>query len=138
MNRQIITNVNYILIILLLTLGGCGKGKIANQLTGSWNVDQYELEEYENSDLKNHEVRSNEGTLIFSKDGTGTSSGFNFVNGQTSFTWSNTKKTLTVTAGTSTIEYDIIEHSKTEFIFTLTTIVNTNEKDIETWTLSPD
>ena len=138
MNRHIITNANYMLLILLLTLGSCGKGKIASQLTASWNVDEYVLDEYEDGSVKNHEVRTNEGTLVFAKDGTGTSSGFNFVSGQTSFTWSNTKTVLTVTAGGSTIEYDITEHSKTAFIFTLTTIVNTNEKDVETWTLSPN
>ncbi|MCH8904050.1 MAG: hypothetical protein IIA45_09075 [Bacteroidetes bacterium] len=139
MNRQTITNLNFILILLFVTLGSCSKKQnIAHQLKGSWNVDEYELEEYVDGELKNNEVRYNEGTLTFSEDGTGTSSGFNFVSGQTSFTWSNTSATLTITAGGSTIEYDIIENSNTSFIFRLTTIVNTNEKDIETWTLSPN
>ena len=100
------------------------------------NVDVYSLEEYTDDVLTKSEVRKDEGTLTFNKDGSGTSSGFNFVNNATSFTWTNTKDELTITAG-STIVYDIEVHSKDQFIFNLTTIVNYNEKDIETWTLSP-
>lgn len=75
----------------------------------------------------------NQGKVVFREDGTADDLGRNFEGSE--FDWENTDSQLFLTAGGSTIAYDIEEYSTSRFVFSFTK-TNGDSKAVERWYFS--
>jgi len=135
MKNKVIFPLSVLLIITLGILTSCTKDEeqIKKWIVGTWNIDRYEQQNFDNGQLAGESESTDQGLIEFKSDGTGHDIGGNFIGGE--FTWTNTDKTLSLTSGGGLTVYDIEEYSDNAFVFSITDIKGDN-KDIERWYLS--
>ncbi len=130
---------NYPISIFLITLFfalGCNKSDeevIGKWIIGTWNVDRYIQQDYEDGLVTSESESTDQGSIVFRDNGTGTDIGGNF-NGS-DFTYENTETKLILTAGQTITEYVVESFSTSEFVFSITTPSGT-DKSIELWYMS--
>jgi hypothetical protein len=124
-----------ILFFLLAGFSGCSKEEetIEKWIIGTWEIDRYVQENYDNGELVGDSESLNQGKIEFKTDGTGYDFGGNFIGGE--FTWTNTDTSLSLTTGGGVTVYVIEEYSNSAFIFSITDL-KSNKKDVERWYLS--
>jgi hypothetical protein len=124
-----------ILFFLLAGFSGCSKEEetIEKWIIGTWEIDRYVQENYDNGELVGDSESLNQGKIEFKTDGKGFDLGGNFIGGE--FTWTNTDTSLSLTTGGGLTVYVIEEYSNSAFIFSITD-VKSNKKDVERWYLS--
>lgn len=127
--------VTFLLLTALTIFSGCKKdeAKIEKWIVGTWNIDKYVQQDFENGILTSESESTNQGKIVFRKDGTGEDIGGNFMGSV--FTWTNTDKTLTLTQGQKTTHYDIESFSNSNFIFSITDTYS-GGKSLERWYFS--
>lgn len=135
MTKKTFTAAATLLFLLVTVLSSCSKEEetIGNWITGTWDIDRYVQENYDNGELMGDSESLNQGKIEFKEDGTGNDIGGNFIGGE--FTWTNTDKSLSLTTGAGLTTYVIEEYSNSAFIFSITDIKGDN-KDVERWYLS--
>ncbi len=135
MTRKMYTAAATLFFLLVTVFSSCSKEEetIGNWIIGTWEIDRYVQENYDNNELMGDSESLNQGKIQFKTDGTGIDIGGNFIGGE--FTWTNTDKSLSLTTGAGLTTYVIEEYSISAFIFSITDIKGDN-KDIERWYLS--
>ena len=125
------------LFMIQLQLTGCGaptkEEEIGDWIIGTWDIDRYTQENYDNNQLRGESESPDQGKIEFKENGTGYDYGGNFIGGE--FEWSHTSQTLSLTTGGGLTVYVIEEYSNTAFVFSITDIKGDN-KDVERWYLS--
>lgn len=134
-NRKYSFGMVAFILALSLVFVSCRKEekKIEKWIVGTWELDRYVQQDYQNGELVSDSESVDQGKVKFNKDGTGDDIGGNFIGGD--FEWSNTEETLTLITGAGTTIYEIEEYSKSKFVFSLTD-QNGNDKFVERWYLS--
>ncbi len=135
MIRKIFSTTIILLFVTAIVLPGCSKEEetIENWILGTWNVDKYEQQDFEDG-IKEPTSTSqsiDQGEIVFREDGTGEDIGGNFMGSD--FTWTNTDKTLILTQGETITNYDIESYSTSNFVFSIT---DPGDKSVERWHLS--
>lgn len=135
MKNEVIIRLSVLLFITLGILTSCTKEEkqIKKWIVGTWNIDRYVQQNFNNGQLTGESESTDQGLIEFKNDGTGYDIGGNFIGGE--FTWTNTDKTLSLTSGGGLTVYDIEEYSDNAFVFSITDIKGDN-KDVERWYLS--
>ena len=135
MTQRTFTIAAALFFLLVTVFSGCSKEEetIENWITGTWEIDRYVQENYDNNILMGDSESLNQGKIQFKTDGAGTDIGGNFIGGE--FTWTNTDKSLSLTTGAGLTTYIIEEYSNSAFVFSITDIKGDN-KDVERWFLS--
>ena len=125
------------LFMIQLQFTGCGtptkEEEIADWIIGTWDIDRYIQENYDNDELRGESESVNQGKIEFMENGTGYDYGGNFIGGE--FDWTHTSETLSLTTGAGLTVYVIEEYSDTAFVFSIIDIKG-NNKDVERWYLS--
>ena len=137
MKNNILTAISIFFYLTILLFTGCSKEEatIENWILGTWSVDTYVQEDYdENGILVSESPSTSQGNIEFREDGTGVDTGGNFIGSE--FTWTNTDKTLELTEGSTVTVYDIEEYSFTDFIFSITEDNQSGGTSVERWYLS--
>ena len=127
--------VTILLFVALSFFSGCRKdeAKIEKWIAGTWSVDKYVQQDFEYGVLTSDSESTNQGKVVFRKDGTGEDIGGNFMGSV--FTWLNTKNTLTLTQEQKITHYDIESFSSSNFIFSITDTYS-GGKSVERWYFS--
>ncbi len=132
-----ITSLFAIVFITALTIfSGCEKddeAKIGEWIIGTWNVDRYVQQDFEDGTLTSESESTDQGKIVFREDGTGEDIGGNFMGSE--FTYTNTDEALILTQGQTTTAFDIESFSTSHFIFSITDTY-TGGKSVERWYFS--
>jgi hypothetical protein len=108
-----------ILALIFLVATACSKQKklerTLHKKNGTWNIDSYNYNEYENNVLVSSQTYVNAGTYVFADNGTGTATfkidGDSEVN---AFTWTNTDDKITTIIDGEVIIFNVKNQSKKE------------------------
>lgn len=125
-----------LLFALAFIVSACSKDdetQIKNWLIGTWSIDKYEQQDFEDGVMVSESESLNQGHVRFFDDGTGYDVGGNFIGGE--FSWSNTDEFLILESGSGVTTYDVESFSETNFVFSITD-GNTDDWDVERWYLS--
>ena len=126
-----------IVFMIQIHFSGCGaptkEEQIADWIIGTWDIDRYIQENYDNNVLRGESESVNQGKIEFKENGTGYDYGGNFIGGE--FDWIHTADTLSLTTGAGLTDYIIEGYSDTAFVFSIIDIKG-NNKDVERWYLS--
>jgi hypothetical protein len=135
MIRKIFSITAILLFVTAIVLPGCSKEEeiIENWILGTWNVDKYVQQDFEDGQLTSESESTNQGKIVFREDGTGEDIGGNFMGSV--FTWTNTDKTLTLTQEQKITNYDIESYSTSNFVFSITDTYP-GGKSVERWYFS--
>ena len=135
MIRKIFSITAILLFVTAIFLPGCSKEEeaIENWILGTWNVDKYIQQDFEDGKLTSESESTNQGEIVFKENGTGEDIGGNFMGSV--FTWTNTDKTLTLTQEQTTTNYDIESYSTSNFVFSITDTYP-GGKSVERWYFS--
>ena len=111
------TSLFAVLFIAVLTIfSGCKKddeAKIGDWIIGTWNVDRYVQQDFEDGILTSESESTDQGKIVFRGDGTGEDIGGNFMGSV--FTYTNTDEALILTQGQTTTVFDIESFSTSHF-----------------------
>ena len=131
------TSLLAILFITVLTIfSGCKKddeAKIGDWIIGTWDVDKYVQQDFEDGILTSESESTDQGKIVFREDGTGEDIGGNFTGSV--FTFTNTNETLILTQEQTVTTFDIESFSKSNFVFSITDTY-TGGKSLERWYFS--
>lgn len=131
------TSLFAVLFIAVLTIfSGCKKddeAKIGDWIIGTWNVDRYVQQDFEDGILTSESESTDQGKIVFRGDGTGEDIGGNFMGSV--FTYTNTDEALILTQGQTTTVFDIESFSTSHFVFSITDTY-TGGKSLERWYFS--
>ncbi len=134
--KQVKIFATLFLLTALTIFSGCKKddeAKIRDWIIGTWNVDKYVQQDFEDGNLTSESESTDQGKIVFREDGTGEDIGGNFMGSV--FTYTNTDEALILTQGQTTTVFDIESFYTSHFVFSITDTY-TGGKSLERWYFS--